>query len=106
MALFPERIETERLELTPLHEVDTRTLYQIAAYDDGIEEVTEYVTWTSHDHPKETAEFLDSCETRWEKEEGAEYCIRPKAGEEGTGEIAGAAGIGVDWDREVATFGA
>jgi RimJ/RimL family protein N-acetyltransferase len=94
--------------MEPLHEaVDVREFYRICAgqRDDGdFTEVTEYVTWSPHDDPKETQEFLDGVAERYAEDEGAEYVLRPREGED-AGEIAGAAGLGADWDRDLATLG-
>jgi RimJ/RimL family protein N-acetyltransferase len=103
--LFPDRIETDRLVLDPLHDVDVLRYYELCAGDDGIEEVTEYVPWTPHDTPKETAEFLETKAEQWVEGTNAEYVIRPAAGEDGAGTIAGATGLGVDWDRRTGSFG-
>ncbi len=105
--LFPERIETDRLVLSRLSRdtVDPLELYRICSADEGIEEVTRYTPWDPHSTVKETAEFLDGCEKRWEDGEGATYVIRPGAGEEGAGEIAGVCGLTLDWDRRSARLG-
>ncbi|WP_459191010.1 GNAT family N-acetyltransferase [Halosimplex sp. J119] len=107
--LFPERIETERLVLEA---ATTETLDPLEQYEyvrEGaphIDEITEYVTWTPHETPKETEEFLEQITERREQGEGASYVIRPRAGEDGAGEFAGFTGMSVDWDRQTATFGA
>lgn len=102
--LFPERIETERLVLTPVHELDPIRYYEICS-SDGMDDVTEYVPWTPHDHPKETEEFLESRREAWDDGGSADYVIRPQDGEDGAGEIAGTCGLGIDWDRQVGTLG-
>jgi RimJ/RimL family protein N-acetyltransferase len=107
--LFPERIETDRLELAAMttDSVDVMEFYRICSGEaaEAIEEVTENLTWEPHDHPKETIEFLEFVEDKRESDDGTEYLIRPKAGEDGAGEVAGATGISVDWDRRTATLG-
>lgn len=105
--MFPEVIETERLRLRPRwpETVDVYELYEICSADPGIDEVTEYVTWSPHETPKETQEFLERGKSQWEDTEAANYVIRPKEGEEGAGEIAGSTGIGIDWDKRTAVFG-
>ncbi|USZ67700.1 GNAT family N-acetyltransferase [Halorussus salilacus] len=107
--MFPERVETERLVLEPLttENVDVLAFYRhCSRHDPHIEEVTEYLSWEPHETPKETLEFLETCEERWEKSEDASYVVRPKEGEDGAGEIAGATGLHPDWDRRSATLGA
>jgi RimJ/RimL family protein N-acetyltransferase len=107
--LFPERIETDRLELEAMttDSVDVMAFYRICSGEasEDIEEVTEYLTWDPHDHPRETLEFLELVEGKLADDEGAEYLIRPKPGEDGAGELAGATGLTVDWDRRTATLG-
>jgi len=116
--LFPDRIETERLALEPLttERVDVLELYEhVRVGAPHVDEVTEYLTWSPHETPKETREFVETVTEKRENDEGATYVIRPKdgdsgagdsgAGESGAGEIAGVTGIGVDWDAQTATLG-
>ena len=104
--LFPPVIETDRLRLERCcHEtVDLQEYYRICSSDPGIEEVTRFVPWGSHEHPKETAEFLDRKERQWENSEKAPYVIRPREGEQGAGEIAGQCGLRPNWGRRSATL--
>ncbi len=105
--MFPERIETERLELTPCRpdEVDLDRCYRICSSDPGIEEVTRYVHWSPHDTKMETREFLEQARDRREAGEAAEYVIRPREGEPGASEFAGLCGLECDWDRRTAEIG-
>ncbi|WP_276252693.1 GNAT family N-acetyltransferase [Halomontanus rarus] len=105
--LFPETIATDRLRLEPLgpDDVDVFELYDICSSDPGIEDVTEYVTWSPHETPKETLEFLEHAEEKREDHEGVSYVVRPREGEDGAGEIAGTAGGGIDWDKRTMTLG-
>lgn len=103
--LFPERIETERLVLEPLSTVDVHRLYEICAKDDGIEEVTEYVSWSPHETPRETAERLEDTAEQWDDNDLATYVIRPRGGEDGAGEIVGDTALHVDWDRRLGIMG-
>jgi len=104
--LFPERIETERFVLAALSTdtVDPLTYYEHASaeYTDS---VTTHLPWNPHDHPKKSVDDLRQAEEAREEGEHARYVIRPKAGEDGTGEFAGTAGIYLKWDRRTATFG-
>lgn len=106
--MFPETIETERLRLERLcrENVDPLTLYdhcRIGA--PNIEDVTAHVTWTPHETPDETAEFIEWAENTWRERQGAHYVIRPREGEEGAGSLAGACGIDIDWDRQLGEIG-
>jgi RimJ/RimL family protein N-acetyltransferase len=106
-ALFPERIETDRLELVAAgpDAVDVHELYRIGSDDDGIEAVTEYVTWDPHAHPQETQEFLELAAQQRADGEAAHYVVRPREGEDGAGEIAGFGGFHVDWEKRTANLG-
>jgi ribosomal-protein-alanine N-acetyltransferase len=106
--LFPERIETERLLLEPLttETVDTLAFYEhVRVGAPHIDEVTEYLTWSPHETPGETREFVEAVTGEREDGEGATYVIRPRDGESGAGEFAGVTGVGVDWDAQMATLG-
>lgn len=50
-------------------------------------------------------EWLEDAESRWEETEGAEYAVRPKAGEDGAGELAGLANLSCEWDRRTGRLG-
>ncbi|NEU56095.1 GNAT family N-acetyltransferase [Halorussus sp. MSC15.2] len=103
--MFPERIETDRLELTALtaETVDVLAYYDVCSGNSGddIETVTEYLPWDPHETPKETAEFLDRLGEQREAGENAEFVVRP----ESDNRIAGAVGLCPDWDRRTAELG-
>ena len=105
--MFPERIETERLVLERLsaETVDPLAYYEICSSDPEIETVTEYVTWDPHETPTETLAFLESREAAWSERTSAEYAIRPRESEPGAGEIAGACGLGIDWEKRTGELG-
>lgn len=106
--LFPERIETDRLELDALtpDAVPVFEFYEhVREGAPDIDEVTEHLTWSPHRTPKETREFYDHVASQREADEAQTYAIRPKAGEDGAGEFAGVTGIDVDWDARTAEFG-
>jgi RimJ/RimL family protein N-acetyltransferase len=107
MSLFPASVTTERLRLkrldasaVPLHD-----LYEVCAHDEGIDAVTEHVTWDPHAHPKETQEFVERAVEGWEAGEDATYVVRPREGEDGAGAFAGMAGLHPGWDRGRAELG-
>jgi len=107
-SIFPDRIETERLVLTPLtpEDVDALDLYEhVRVGAPAIGDVTEHLPWDPHRTPEETAEFIERSGERRSEREGAEYVVRPREGEDGAGEIAGCTGLDVDWDRERAELG-
>ncbi len=108
--MFPERIETDRLLLERLcHEnIDLFEFYRICSDADGPEdmaEVTRYMPWSPHKTVNESKEFIEDCEEKWDDGEGATYFIRPREGEDGAGEFAGNAGLGIDWDRRTGELG-
>lgn len=105
--MFPRTIETDRLRLSARspETVDLDECYRICSSDPGIDEVTEYVTWSPHETKRETLEFLERGQERREDREAASYVIRPREGEDGAGEIAGFGGFEVDWDRHTAILG-
>lgn len=107
MGLFPETFETDRLRFERLcrENVDVLDFYRICAADDGIDEVARYMPWEPHRVPKETVEFLEHVEDRWEEGEGAEWILRPKEGEDGAGQLAGTTDFVVDWDRRSVALG-
>lgn len=105
--MFPRTIATDRLRLSARspETVDLDECYRICSSDPGIDEVTEYVTWSPHETKRETLEFLERGQERWEDREAAGYVIRPREGEDGAGEIAGFGGFEVDWDHHTAILG-
>jgi ribosomal-protein-alanine N-acetyltransferase len=105
-SLFPTRIETDRLLLERLcHDnVDLQEYYRICSSDEAIDEITEYVTWSPHETLKETKEYIDTVEAEWNDGDGASYLIQTIEPSE-TGEIVGAAGLSIDWDRRAGTLG-
>lgn len=107
--MFPECIETDRLELTALgpENVDVLTYYDICSGNtsEEFEAVTEYLPWDPHDTPKETKEFLERLADQREAGENAEFAVLPKEDEDGAGEIAGAVGLSPDWERRSAELG-
>jgi len=103
--MFPEHIETERLELERLDEaIDALELYDYCSAE-GMEAVTKYMPFDPHETPKETEEFLDGVAERWEEREGAAYAIYPKPGGKNAGEFAGVGSLHPEWDRQAGTLG-
>lgn len=106
--MFPETIETDRLRLGRLGPgtVDPLALYEHVNEDaPDIDEITRYLSWEPHESPKETHGFLTESRDAWEERESAQYVVRPREGEDGAGEIAGCAGLSIDWDRRLGTLG-
>lgn len=102
--MFPEIIETERLRLEPLtpEYIDLRRMYEICSADPHIEEITQYVSWSPHETIHETQKYLQQSAEQRDTAEAANYVIRPLAGEDGAGDIAGCTSIRISWDRQIA----
>lgn len=103
--LFPETLGTDRLHLERLHRenVDVFEYHRCcSSREPGIEAVTRYLPWDAHDTVKETSDRMNELEDQWENGTRAEYVIRPKNGEPGAGDIAGSAGLILEWDRHTA----
>lgn len=63
MASFPMRAESRRFRYGVVYpeRIDTYELYEhVRTRADGIEDVTRWMKWDPHWHPKETAEFVAS----------------------------------------------
>jgi RimJ/RimL family protein N-acetyltransferase len=106
--LFPARLQTDRLELEALTDetIDPLTLYRIASrHEPAIDEITRYLNWAPHETPKDSLEFIEMVTAERESGDGAAYLIRPRDGEDGAGELAGCAGLDVDWERRRGTLG-
>ena len=108
--MFPERIETRRLVLERFCEanVDLFEFYRVCSDADGEEEmadVTQYMPWDPHTTVDESKEFVERCEDQWREGEAATYAIRPRKGEAGAGQFAGAGGLHLDWERRTARLG-
>ncbi len=104
---FPETIETDRLRIERLsHEtVDLPEYYRICSSDEAIDEVTEYLSWDPHESIRETREYVDMVERQWERGDSAAYLLRPRENEDGSGDIAGGAGMTFDWEQKTGTLG-
>lgn len=101
-------MESERLRYERLHteDFDPWELYGHAREGaPHIDEITEHVSWNPYGHPKEAFDWVERCTDRFEAGEDATYVLRPTAGEY-AGELAGLAGMGIDWDRRMGTMGA
>jgi RimJ/RimL family protein N-acetyltransferase len=108
MALFPSEATSDRLRYELVHPetFDPFELYEhVNRGVEGIEELTRWVTWDPHAHPRETAEFVEFVGGQYDDDEGVTFAIYPQNGEDGAGEFAGLCGLGVDWDRRRGELG-
>ena len=101
MALFPTAARSPRLRYELVHpdRFDPYDLYEHArAGAPDIDEVTTWMTWDPHAHPKETAEFVEFVGGQFDDDEGVTFAVYPRDGEDGAGEFAGTCGLSVDWN--------
>lgn len=105
--MFPERIETDRLYLERIsaETVDLFALHEFYSDGDDTEEMFEYWDSSPHETVRETADYIEEAERQWNDAEGAKYVIRPRAGEDGAGVVAGTTGLYLDWEKRLARLG-
>lgn len=106
--LFPRGIRTDRLRLLgPVGDhVDPGTLYEYAREGaPTIDEETRHLTWSPYPHPRTGREFLDDVADSWADHGAATYAVVPRSDEDGAGEFAGTAVLGVDWERRRGVLG-
>ena len=108
MALFPRAAENPRLRYELVHPeaFDPYEMYEhVREGAPDIEEITTWMTWDPHAHPKETAEFVAFAGEQFDDDEGVTFAIYPRDGEDGAGEFAGVCGLSVDWNLRRAELG-
>ncbi len=105
--MFPDHIGTDRLHLERIsHDtVDVFALHELYSDGEVTEEMFEYWGSSPHETVKETFDYVDEAERRWDEADGAKYVIRPKEGEDGEGVIAGTTGLYPDWEKRSANLG-
>jgi RimJ/RimL family protein N-acetyltransferase len=106
VTLFPERIETDRLELVRFcHEtVTVEELYDLFSGPDT-DEVFEHVPQSPYRTPKDAFDPIEAAEERWREKSVAQYAVRPRAGEPNAADLAGTTTCNVEWDTRSAIFG-
>lgn len=102
--MFPTSIETDRLRLEgpPSTAVDLHELYRICSSDPGIEAVTRHLSWSPHESPRVTDDWLTQFDEQWADGEAATYVVRPQSD---AGDVAGVAALDIDWERRRGTLG-
>ncbi|ELY33642.1 N-acetyltransferase GCN5 [Natrialba magadii ATCC 43099] len=122
-------MESERLRYERVHpeEFDAYELYEyVQAGTPHVDELTEYMPWDPHAHPKESFDWVEQSGKQFDDGEAANYLVRLAEDEAGVkvedededenedenenegkqaGELAGTAGLSVDWDCKRAVFG-
>ena len=105
---FPRELTTDRLRLVA---ADTTTVDPFELYEHcregapDVEAVTRYLTWEPYGTVNEAFEFLESCASDFEAGEAAHYALFAGEAEPEAGEFVGMAGLGVEWERRLATLG-
>lgn len=104
--MFPETIESDRLRLERLTMEHLFEFYDhVSIGSPGIEEITQYVTWSPHRSLKETRTFIEEQENQWTEGEGATYVVYLRETEDNAGEFGGITGLSIDWSRRTGTLG-
>jgi RimJ/RimL family protein N-acetyltransferase len=103
--VFPDRLTTDRLrfERFSADAVAPRTLYEhVSQRNPTIEDETEYLPWNPAETVADAAQRIADYEQQWAERERAEWLLRPCAGEDGAGDIAGSAGLIFSWEKDLA----
>ncbi|MFC4357160.1 GNAT family N-acetyltransferase [Halobium salinum] len=107
--MFPVGIDTDRLRLRRLTREE---LPPLVGYEhlgrrrsDAVAEETRFLSWSPHETPKETHDYLERVEDSWDDRGAAHYAVYPREGEDGAGEFAGTTALDVDWEKQTATLG-
>ncbi|WP_435359251.1 GNAT family N-acetyltransferase [Haloarchaeobius sp. DFWS5] len=105
-SLFPERIETERLNLVheSLAETDVFERYEPMSVQNADPDEYEHIPVEPFETPHTARAYVASRNERWDSGDSGIYVVRPKDGEDGAGEPAGEAELGAMWDRRAAYF--
>ncbi|MFC3477075.1 GNAT family N-acetyltransferase [Halobacterium litoreum] len=111
--VFPETLTTPRLRLERCSRdnVTVREFYRAASRNSpNIEDVTEHLTWSPHESPKESRDTLIHFEEQWDEGDVATYAIRLREDEaERLGEnpdaLAGTCGLTCHWEQDCAVLG-
>ena len=103
--MFPERFSTDRLDFERLCR-DTVTPREYAGLvstrNPTVDDETEFLPWNPVCTLGGAADRIDEFERMWEDRERAEWLVRPRAGEDGAGDLAGSAGLICDWEKDLA----
>lgn len=97
--LFPDVVVTDRLRLVRETDeyVDLRERYRSLDADTISDEEVEYAGVRTFEHLGDASEYVEVREDHWDDRKGVTYAIRPRADEDGAGELAGEAELSMDW---------
>lgn len=88
---LPEHLETRRLRLRPPSLADAEVIFDTYAQDP---EVTQYLSWSPHQHLEETAEFLGGAVADWGEPPGNRaWVVERKEDDALLGMIGGSLGM-------------
>jgi RimJ/RimL family protein N-acetyltransferase len=98
--VFPDEIALPSGELRPLSGADVFETYERFAADrDDAAEVFAYVPQEPFDALDDAAEWIEGAEEHWSESEIAHYAVYHD------GDLAGMAGLVLEWDRRTGTLG-
>jgi ribosomal-protein-alanine N-acetyltransferase len=104
--VFPETLTTGRLRFERLcrEYVPVDEYYTLVGREANptVEEELRYIPRGPVETVGAAADRLEEFERRWDARERAEYALRPRDGEPGSGDLAGTAGLIFAWDRRLA----
>ncbi|WP_435319151.1 GNAT family N-acetyltransferase [Haloarchaeobius sp. TZWSO28] len=104
--MFPDEINTPRLQLTPVRpdSVDVATLHDrlFDANRPTVETELRWLPWEPHHTLKETYDYIHDCGHQWDERERATYCIRLGDGFDEAGAIIGITYLDCFWPRRTA----
>lgn len=106
--MFPNEIKTERLRLVRLcrENISARELYQYMNSEaPNMDEISEFVIWVPHETLKDTHDYLEEVESKWESREQPFYIIYPRKPEEDADTFAGVTNFSISWERRTAGLG-
>ncbi|WP_232702017.1 GNAT family N-acetyltransferase [Halobacterium wangiae] len=103
--VFTDRVETDRLVLTPVHDADPIELHERTRTESWQTDVTEHMPWYRFETVNDVAAFQDVARERWQERAKAWYVVRPVGDESGSGEFAGFASFDPEWDERRAGSG-
>lgn len=101
--MYPNRIETERLCLEPVHEqMNPKELYRYCGEENGnIDDLTRHISWDKHPSVLKSVKVLSNMRNDWFEGEAAHYQISYKNDDE----FIGLGSLDIDHSRNRAEIG-
>lgn len=103
-ALYPERIETDRLEFERIapQTTDVFEVYEFVSRPDWQGDPTEHMPWFRFSRLDQVASFIEDAADQWRNREKARYLLRTP---EEDGAIVGLTAFGPEWETKRAGSG-